>query len=100
LFILSQLLLVFVPVHADVVDVRCTVVIDNCNTAQAIPNDGIIVSKFRTQYTVSLQAFVENWTSFSSNVLHVRPLVRPDKVPDFFAYSLHYSFLRHSALLI
>jgi hypothetical protein len=95
----SQLLLAFVPAYAAGNDC-CSVVVEDRETTQCVSNDGIRVLRVRTHHAVLPQVLFENWTSGSSSILHVRQLVRPDKVPDFFASSLRCTFLRHSVLLI
>jgi hypothetical protein len=99
LYIVSQLLLGFVPAYADG-NGGCSVVSDDRGTAQCTSTDDIMILRARTNHAISPQVLFENWTSDSSTILHVRPLVRPDKVPDFFASSLRCTFLRHSVLLI
>jgi hypothetical protein len=99
LYIISQLLLGFVPAYAGGND-GCSVVIDDRDATQCTSNDNIMILRVRTHHAIAPQVLFENWTAHSSNVLHARPLVRPDKVPDFFASSLRCTFLRHSVLLI
>jgi hypothetical protein len=99
LYIVSQLLLGFVPAIAGGSD-GCSVVVDDRGTTQCASNDDMVLHRVRTQHALLPHLLFENWTPGSSNILHVRPLVRPDKVPDFFASSLRCTFLRHSVLLI
>jgi hypothetical protein len=94
------LLLAIVPARADCSPVRCDVTEVDCGTLSDQLDDAIVIAKVRIDRPVSSNILFENWTLVSSNILHIGMLVRPDKVPTFFAPSLHSTFLRNSALLI
>jgi hypothetical protein len=100
LFTLWQLLPVLMPACTDDCNSSPVVVVDDCDRMQCTSDDGIMPLRVRIHHSISAQPLFDNCRSFSSHLLHIRPLVRPDKMPDFLASSLRFTFLRHSVLLI